>query len=254
MAHSNWYGFLAKAGRLYNGLRMSTLSSETLYFGDCLDWMSRWDDQCVDLIYLDPPFNSKSNYNVLYSTSGGHNAQYRAFKDTWAWDEAAADRFCAYEGAPGRKAHDVIMGFRRILGPSGMLAYLTYMAERLEQMWRLLKPTGSIYLHCDPTASHYLKLVLDAIFGPRNFRNEVVWCYSRPSAPNQRQLSRVHDTVFWYSGGGGGPSMQMRFGSRMPIRAGLGRDIGRPPQRWPQEQCSLTSMGNFRRAGSTSRH
>ena len=82
-----------------------------------------------------------------------------------------------------------------------MLAYLTYMAERIEQMYRLLKPTGSIYLHCDPTASHYLKVVMDAIFGAGRFRNEVIWCYSRPSAPNQRQLSRVHDTVFWYSKG-----------------------------------------------------
>ena len=124
---------------------MSGPDPGTLYHGDCLDWMQRWDDQSVDLIYLDPPFNSKANYNVLYSSEGGNNAQYRAFTDTWSWDEAAADRFAAYEGALGRPAHAAIVGLHRILGPSGMLAYLTYMAERLEQMQRLLKPTGSIY-------------------------------------------------------------------------------------------------------------
>ena len=81
---------------------MSALDTETLYYGDCLDWMQRWDDASVDLIYLDPPFNSKANYNVLYSSEGGNDAQYRAFTDTWTWDEAAADRFAAYEGAIGR--------------------------------------------------------------------------------------------------------------------------------------------------------
>ena len=180
---------------------MSGPDLDTLYYGDCLDWMQRWNDRTVDLIYLDPPFNSKANYNILFSSEKGGDSQYRAFSDTWAWDEAAADRFGAYEGAPGRAAHDAISGLHRMLGPSGMLAYLTYMAERLEQMRRLLKPTGSIFLHCDPTASHYLKTVMDAIFGASRFRNEMVWCYSRPSAPNQRQLSRVHDTVLWYSKG-----------------------------------------------------
>ena len=178
---------------------MSGPNLDTLYYGDCLDWMSRWDDSSIDLIYLDPPFNSNANYNILYSGDGGGDAQFRAFSDTWYWDESAADRFELFENAAGRAAHSVIVGLYRILGPTGMLAYLTYMAERLEHMRRLLKPTGSIYLHCDPTASHYLKLVMDAIFGGKHFRNEIVWCYSRPSAPNQRQLSRVHDIVFWYS-------------------------------------------------------
>ena len=180
---------------------MSGPNLNSLYYGDCLDWMSRWDDSSVDLIYLDPPFNSNANYNILYSSEGGGDAQFRAFSDTWYWDAAAADRIGMYENATGRPAHGVIVGLHRMLGSTGMLAYLTYMAERLEQMHRLIKPTGSIYLHCDPTASHYLKLILDAIFGAKHFRNEIVWCYSRPSAPNQRQLSRVHDIVFWYSKG-----------------------------------------------------
>ena len=177
---------------------MSALDTETLYYGDCLDWMQRWDDASVDLIYLDPPFNSKANYNVLYSSEGGNDAQYRAFTDTWTWDEAAADRFAAYEGAIGRLAHNAITGLHRILGPSGMLAYLTYMAERLEHMHRLLKPTGSIYLHCDPTASHYLKALLDAIFGHQNFRNEIIWCYRKWSIKGT-SFSHNHDVILFYS-------------------------------------------------------
>ena len=167
---------------------MSGPDLDTLYYGDCLDWMRRWDDRCVDLIYLDPPFNSKANYNLLYSSERGGDAQYCAFSDTWTWDEAAADRFTLFEGAPGRAAHDAIVGLYRVLGPSGMLAYLTYMAERLEQMQRILRPTGSIYLHCDPTASHYLKLVMDAVFGAANFRSEIVW--KRSSAHNDAKQGR----------------------------------------------------------------
>lgn len=181
---------------------MSALETETLYYGDCLDWMQRWDDASVDLIYLDPPFNSKANYNQLFSSEGGGDAQYRAFSDTWTWDEAAADRYAAYEGALGRSARDAIVGLYGILGPSGMLAYLTYMAERLEQMHRLLKLTGSIYLHCDPTASHYLKLVMDAIFGAACFRNEITWKrtpFSGSSKARSRQLPKSHDVVLAYS-------------------------------------------------------
>ena len=151
------------------------MRTDALYYSDCLDWMSRWDDQMVDLIYLDPPFNSKTDYNVLYGTDGGAQAQYRAFVDTWQWDEKAAARYEAYENAIARPTHNAIVGFYQILGPSGMLAYLTYMAERLEHCHRLLKPTGSLYLHCDPYASHYLKVVLDGIFGGRKLqeRNSV---------------------------------------------------------------------------------
>ena len=88
---------------------------DVLYYGDCFDWMQRWDDASVDLIYLDPPFNSKTDYNILYSSEGGNEAQYRAFTDTWTRDEAAADRYAAYEGSPGRAAHDAIVGLYRIL-------------------------------------------------------------------------------------------------------------------------------------------
>lgn len=140
------------------------MQPNALYYGDCLDWMEHWDSKSVDLIYLDPPFNSKATYNQLYHKDGGGDAQFRAFNDTWVWDEAAADRLASYQGAIGKKAHKAICGLHQILGKCGMLAYLTYMAERLEQMHRLLKDTGSIYLHCDPTASHYLKVIMDSIY------------------------------------------------------------------------------------------
>ena len=175
-----------------------SLQTNTLYYGDCLDWMGRWADQSVDLIYLDPPFNSKANYNVLYSDIGVGTAQYRAFRDTWQWDEDAAARYDIYESGAGRPAHSTIVGLYQFLGPSGVMAYLTYMAERLEHMRRLLKPGGSIYFHCDPTVSHYLKIVMDAIFGSQNFRNEIVWCYTGPSN-TQRWFPRKHDTIFFYA-------------------------------------------------------
>ncbi|MDE0021085.1 MAG: DNA methyltransferase [Candidatus Poribacteria bacterium] len=170
----------------------------TLYYGDCLDWMREWESDCVDLIYLDPPFNSNANYNVLFSDKGDGKAQYRAFSDTWSWDAAAAKRYAEFENAPGRSAHDAMIGLRRILGKCGMLAYLTYMAERLEEMRRMLKQTGSIYLHCDPTASHYLKIIMDAVFGQANFRNEIVWAY-RTGGVSKAWFGRKHDIILFYT-------------------------------------------------------
>jgi DNA modification methylase len=163
--------------------------------------MQRWDSQSVDLIYLDPPFNSNAAYNVLYTDRGAGKAQYRAFDDTWHWDNAAEIRLGVYEGAGMRPARNAVLGLFRVLGPSGMMAYLTYMAERLEQMKRLLKPTGSIWLHCDPTANSYLRILMDSIFGANRLRNEIVWCYTGPGSPGMRQFNRKHDTIFWYARG-----------------------------------------------------
>ena len=165
--------------------------------------MSQWDDRTVDLIYLDPPFNSSAGYNVLFTDRGAGKAQYRAFDDTWHWTDKAEARMGVYEGAGARPAATAIRGLYQILGRSGMMAYLSYMAERLEQMKRLLKPTGSIFLHCDPTANSYLRVLMDGIFGPANFRNEIVWCYFGPGSPGMRQYNRKHDTVLWYSAGPG---------------------------------------------------
>ena len=173
----------------------------TLYYGDCLEWMQKWDGRSVDMIYLDPPFNSKQDYNMLYSSEGGNTAQYRAFEDTWTWDEKAQERFSRIENAIKSPLHNVVTGLHRILGNSGMLAYLTYMGERLEHMKRLLKPGACIFLHCDPTASHYLKLVMDDVFGHENFLNEIIWSYRRWPA-KQTNFQRMHDVIFRYVRGG----------------------------------------------------
>ena len=171
----------------------------SLYYGDCLDWMRRWDTETADLVYLDPPFNSNADYNMLYATDGGGDAQFRAFSDTWRWDDSAADRLSAYRGAVGRPAHNAVDGLYRMLGECGMLAYLTYMAERLEECHRLLKPTGSIYLHCDPTASHTLKLLLDGIFGADRFRNEIVWKRTSTKSLGTQRYARDGDRILYYT-------------------------------------------------------
>ena len=176
------------------------MEHQTLYFGDCLDWMREWPDESADLIYLDPPFNSNANYNILYGRGNGAPAQLRAFTDTWRWDTAAGVRLTRMLNAVGNPAHKAVKGFWEQLGESGMSAYLTYMAERLVEMRRLLKPTGSIYLHCDPTASHYLKILLDSIFGAPQFRNEIAWCYSWPRNA-RRYYARTHDIILFYTKG-----------------------------------------------------
>ena len=162
-----------------------------LYFGDCLDVM-REDvpDRSVDLIYLDPPFNSKRLYNAYM---GG--AQWVAFDDTWRWHEAVDD---FHEVAGIVEMAGTMEGLRQILGEGPNMAYLSYMANRMMECRRVLADSGSIYLHCDPTMSHYLKVVMDAIFGRKNFRNEIVWYYKNASR-GKRQLAKAHDIVFWYS-------------------------------------------------------
>ena len=177
--------------------------TDTLYYGDCLDWMDRWPDRSVDLVYLDPPFKSDATYNILFGRNGdaGGGAQYRAFDDTWRWDEGAVKRFERLEGASARRAHKAVIGLHAILGPSGMLAYLAYMAERLEHMRRLLKPTGSIYLHCNQTAGHYLKILMDGVFGAENFITEIVWNYGTPSGGRAggRKPVKTHDVLLAYA-------------------------------------------------------
>ena len=177
---------------------------DSLYCGDCLDVMRAWPDGCVDLCYLDPPFNSKADYNILFGRNGHQSgsklAQFVAFEDTWTWDDAAQDRVDAIERALAHPAHRTIKGLRVLLGDCGMLAYVSYMAERLAEVRRLLKPTGSLYLHCDPTASHYIKVMMDGIFGHENFRNEIIW--RRTGAHGgARRWGPIHDTLLFYSKG-----------------------------------------------------
>jgi adenine specific DNA methylase Mod len=144
-----------------------------LYYGDNLDVLRRHiTDNSVDLVYLDPPFKSNQDYNVLFAEKDGTRAaaQFKAFEDTWEWNQSAAAEYEAVVEAGGRVS-DVMQAFRRFLGTNDMLAYLTMMAPRLIELRRVLKGTGSIYLHCDPTASHYLKLLMDAVFGVENAPN-----------------------------------------------------------------------------------
>ena len=180
------------------------MKKNTLYYGDCLEVMGEWADKSVDLIYLDPPFNSKADYNIIFGThrNGGDNedlAQLTAFTDTWEWDEKAEKRVALIKSAIAHPARRAILAFSEIYPDgSGMLSYLSYMAERIAEMHRLLKDTGSLYLHCDSTASHYLKLILDEVFGKDNFKNEIIWHYQTGGA-SKRHYSKKHDTILFYS-------------------------------------------------------
>src|SRR3974390_479365 len=149
----------------------------TLYYGDNLDILKRYiKDETVDLVYLDPPFNSAQNYNAFFHEKDGTEAasQIRAFEDTGSWNEESQKVYEELSLQPG-KVGEVMRAFHTFLGPNDMMAYLAMMAPRLVELRRVLKPTGSLYLHCDPTASHYLKLLCDAVFGQTNFRSEVIW-------------------------------------------------------------------------------
>jgi len=176
------------------------MEENTLYYGDNLDILRRYlPDESVDLIYLDPPFKSDQDYNVLFEERDGTEAmaQMKAFKDTWTWDSQAARAYEEVVEAGGQLSL-TMQAFKKILGSCDMLAYLAMMAPRLVELKRVLKPEGSIYLHCDPTASHLLRLLLDAIFGTKNFRNEIIWHYRRWSAVS-RHFQRMHDVIFFYA-------------------------------------------------------
>ena len=174
----------------------------TLYYGDNLDILRRYvDDESVDLIYLDPPFNSKATYNMLFEEHDGTKsaAQFQAFEDTWTWDQSAS---AAYKEVVerGEKVSQALFAMRQMLGDTDMLAYLSMMAIRLIELRRVLKPSGSIYLHCDPTASHYLKIILDMIFGIQNIRNEIVWkrATSGSSKSIAKRFGSDHDIILYY--------------------------------------------------------
>ena len=180
------------------------MKKNTLYYGDCLEVMEEFDERSVDLIYLDPPFNSKADYNIIFGTQRGDDdpddlAQLTAFTDTWEWDADAQRRVDSIMSAIAHPAHRAMRAFKEIYPDgSGMLSYLSYMAERLAVMPRLLKNSGSIYLHCDPTASHYLKLIMDEVFGKSNFRNEIVWGYKSGGA-TKKWWAKKHDVLFYYA-------------------------------------------------------
>ncbi len=174
-----------------------------LYYGDNLDVLKHYvADESIDLVYLDPPFNSNANYNVLFAEQDGSRAasQVEVFTDTWRWDQAAVRDYESTVEQGGRVA-DALIAMRAFLGPSDVLAYLSMMAPRLVELRRTLRPTGAIYLHCDPAASHYLKMLMDAIFGPQNFRSEIIWKRTHAHSGGNR-FGPVHDSILFYAASG----------------------------------------------------
>lgn len=202
----------------------------TLYYGDNLDILRSYlPDECIDLVYLDPPFNSNRTHNLLFrNEQGDAPASIRAFEDTWNWPSAVRtyEAMIASSDTPDN-VRRALQALRGILGTSALMAYLAMMTPRLIELHRVLKVTGSLYLHCDPTASHYLKVVLDTIFGPENFRNEIIWKRSSAHSDSKqgaRHFGRVTDTILFYSVGGE-PVWNQLFGPYDP--AYIARDYRR---------------------------
>ena len=182
------------------------MQNRTLYFGDNLEILrEKIPDETFDLIYLDPPFNSNRNYNVIFKEGLQDSpAQVQAFEDSWHWTRETQEVFEELVGIRQSKAEinadiiNLMQAMEKLVGHNDMLAYLTMMTVRLIKLRRVLKSTGSIYLHCDPTASHYLKIVMDAIFDKKNFRNEIVWHYRRWTNVSDR-FKKMHDIILFYS-------------------------------------------------------
>lgn len=175
-----------------------------LFYGDNLDVLrAHVDDASVDLIYLDPPFNSNASYNILFKSpaGAGADASIQAFDDTWQWGPSASEALMDITRSGNHKLHVLMQAMRTAIGENAMMAYLAMMAVRLVELHRVLKPTGSLYLHCDPTASHYLKLVLDAVFGGENWLNEIIWRRTG-SHNNANRFGPVHDVIHFYQKSG----------------------------------------------------
>ncbi len=187
---------------------MPPITHNTLFYGDNLPILRDYiDDESVDLIYLDPPFNSNRSYNVLFKDESGQEAeaQITAFEDTWHWNAHTEQVYYNLVTLGDPQVSSMIGALREFIGANQMMAYLVMMAARLVELHRVLKKTGGLYLHCDPTASHYLKVILDTIFGSRNFRNEIVW--KRTTAhgdarQGSRHYGRVHDLLLAYTKSG----------------------------------------------------
>ncbi|HEV7660519.1 MAG TPA: site-specific DNA-methyltransferase [Allosphingosinicella sp.] len=179
--------------------------SNKLYYGDNLEVLrNEVADESVDLVYLDPPFNSNASYSILFKSPEGQgaDAQIEAFNDTWTWGPSASGALMDITQSGNHNLHVLMQALHKAIGENAMMAYLAMMAVRLVELHRVLRPTGSLYLHCDPTASHYLKLVLDAVFGAENFRSEISW--RRQSAHNdaaqgRKQYGNVRDIIFFYT-------------------------------------------------------
>jgi len=172
-----------------------------LFYGDNLEILRRYiPNESIDLIYLDPPFKSEKAYNVFFEEKNGgkSRAQIKVFEDTWHWDRTAEETYAEILEKAPNDIKETIVAFRNFLGNIDMMAYLVMMTIRLLELHRVLKATGSIYLHCDSTASHYLKIIMDRIFGAKNFRNEIVWHYKRWTA-EANKFQKLHDIILFYT-------------------------------------------------------
>lgn len=183
------------------------MDTNVLYYGDNLDILRKYiADASVDLVYLDPPFNSNRDYNVIFKDESGQksDAQLLAFEDTWHWGPGVAATYSyltntsLHKGKVPDSVSGIVGALRQGIGTNQMMAYIVEMSVRLVELHRVLKPTGTLWLHCDPTASHYLRLILDAIFGPENLRNEIIW--KRTSAhSDSKRAGRIHDVLLFYA-------------------------------------------------------
>ncbi len=185
---------------------MRSFNENALFYGDNLFILREHiPTESVDLIYLDPPFNSSRNYNVLFKDESGSDseAQITAFEDTWHWNEATEHTHVELQMEAPNHIGKMIESLRDFIGTNQMMAYLVMMTIRLIELHRILKRTGSLYLHCDPTASHYLKIILDTIFGAQNFQNEIIWkrtsAHSDTRQGNVVHMGRVHDVILFYT-------------------------------------------------------
>lgn len=182
-------------------------TNNRLYYGDNLDVMRKHiSNDSVDLCYIDPPFNSNREYHQIYNRIGGEDrAIAQAFTDTWIWgnqaNEGLEEILANEKGIFSQQTVDLIRGLLSVLSKDSLMAYLVSMTLRIAEIHRVLKPTGSFFLHCDPTASHYLKLILDSVFVAKGgtYRNEIIWAYHGPGSPRMRQFMRKHDVIFWYT-------------------------------------------------------
>lgn len=177
------------------------MAGNALHYGDNLGVLREHiASESVDLVYLDPPFNSRADYNILFRNPTGERsqAQIEAFEDTWHWSDEAEAAFDDVMRGRDHNVADMLRALRSFLGENDMMAYLAMMTVRLTELHRVLRPTGSLYLHCDPTASHYLKILLDAVFGASMFRNEIVWQRTGAHGSSKR-FAPIHDTILFYS-------------------------------------------------------
>lgn len=178
------------------------MDTNVLYFGDNLEILRKYiPNESIDLVYLDPPFNSQASYNVLFKEVTGEysEAQIMAFEDTWHWTQKAEHTFTEIVDSAPASVVEMIRSLHSFIGTNDMMAYLCMMTIRLVELHRVLKTTGSLYLHCDPTASHYLKVMLDAIFSVQNFRNEIVWKRQSAHSDAKTKFSDVADILLFYA-------------------------------------------------------